>query len=60
MDKLEKIEKFVKEESLKVLGNLQSINKQVNTVDYGIDVGALYILEKIKRILEDNNAMDNK
>lgn len=60
MDKLEKIKEFVREENLKVLNNVHSINSQKDMVDYGINVGVLYVLEKIKQILESEDGLDNK
>ena len=57
MDKLEKIRKFVTEES-KHVNSLISHAKKLE--DCAVELGALCILEKLNRILEDNNGVDNK
>lgn len=60
MDKLEKIKKFVEEENLKVLENLESATQQMDKADYGVNVGVLYALSKIRQILESDDGLDNK
>ena len=57
MDKLEKIRKFVIEES-KHTNSLISHAKKPE--DCAIELGALCILEKLNRILEDDDGLDNK
>ena len=57
MDKLEKIRKFVAEES-KHVNSLISHAKKLE--DCAVELGALCILEKLNRILEDDNGLDNK
>ena len=57
MDKLERIRKFVAEES-KHTNSLISHAKKLE--DCAVELGALYILEKLKRILEEDDGLDNK
>ena len=56
MDKLEKIRKFVAEERKHV----NSLISNSKPMDCGVELGALWVLEKLNRILEDDDGLDNK
>ena len=52
MDKLEKIRKFVAEESEHTNSMISNAKK---IEDCAVELGALYILEKLNRILEEKD-----
>lgn len=56
MDKLEKIKKFVSEGREHVTSRISNSRPE----DCAVDFGALYVLEKLNRILEEDDGVDNK
>ena len=56
MDKLEIIKKFVSEGRKHVTSRISNSKPE----DCAVDFGALYVLEKLNRILEEDDVQDNK
>lgn len=56
MDKLEKIKKFVSEGREHVTSRISNSKPE----DCAVDFGALYILEKLNRILEEDDGGDDQ
>lgn len=56
MDKLERIKEFVAEER----EHVNSLISNSEPMDCGVELGALWVLEKLNRILEEDDGVDNK